>query len=383
MEPITPDGGSDIDGYNEELRSLGKLTWLAAPWLFAECYIYRLVHTFFSLSTPFWQAHDVFFAEKRESLVASHVGVFELVKRFAAILQSFEESNGHIVDGENSKALFDEIIQIALWGNATDLTLLKSLSADEVQSRQGKTARDASRANIVVNDTEDVWKLLSAQKAGLSPSTGVIHIVLDNAGFELLADLVMASYLLENKFASKIVLHGKAMPWFVSDVNARDLESLVDSFANATNFAGADPIEKQEIKNAGAYWKGLLEHDKIAFHANSFWTTQHSFGRMAVLEPALFDELAQGDLVIFKGDLNYRKLTYDGLWPKTTPFSLALGPLAKPRNGKAIRTMVLRTCKADVCVGLRPDQVEKLEDGWTRYGHYGVVSYWDGKGARN
>ena len=31
LEPIPADGGSDVDGYNDELRSLGRLTWLAAP----------------------------------------------------------------------------------------------------------------------------------------------------------------------------------------------------------------------------------------------------------------------------------------------------------------------------------------------------------------
>ena len=55
LEAIPPDGGSDVDSYNDELRSLGHLTWLASPWLFAECYLYRLVYTFFSMSTPFWQ----------------------------------------------------------------------------------------------------------------------------------------------------------------------------------------------------------------------------------------------------------------------------------------------------------------------------------------
>jgi damage-control phosphatase, subfamily III len=61
LEPIAPDGRADIDNYNKELRSWGQLTWLAAPWLFSECYIYRLAYTFFSESTPFWQSHEIFF----------------------------------------------------------------------------------------------------------------------------------------------------------------------------------------------------------------------------------------------------------------------------------------------------------------------------------
>ncbi len=131
------------------------------------------------------------------------------------------------------------MVQIALWGNATDLTLLSPLSVDEVQSRQGKKVRDASREHIVVNDTNNVWALLSSLENGKCSSAGIIHVVLDNSGFELLADLVVASYFLEKKFANMIVLHGKVMSWSVSDVNARDLEWLVDSFAKGAYYSEA------------------------------------------------------------------------------------------------------------------------------------------------
>ena len=273
------------------------------------------------------------------------------------------------------------MVQIALWSNATDLTLLDSLSVNEVQSRQGKKARDASREHIVVDDTDEVWALLSALKNGKCPSTGVVRIVLDNSGFELLADLVVASYLLEKEFADMVVLHGKAMPWFVSDVNARDLEWLVSSFAKGTYYPDAASPDKAVIQKIGTYWRDLLSSKRIEFRSHPFWTTQHSFGRLPKLQPQLFAELAGADLVIFKGDLNYRKLTYDGYWPKVTPSSKAMGPFAEMHRGKGLRTLVLRTWKADVCVRLRAEQEEKLEEGWTKYGKYGVMSYWDAKRA--
>ena len=100
-----------------------------------------------------------------------------------------------------------------------------------------------------------------------------------------------------------------------------------------------------------------------------------------MLQPEHLAELAGADLVIYKGNSNDRKLTNDGYWPKTTPFSMAMGLLAKMHGGKRVRTLVLRTCKADVFVGLRAEQEEKLEEGWTRYGKYGVISYWDAKRA--
>lgn len=375
LEPIPRDGRPDIDAYNEEFKTLKDLKWLAAPWLYTECYMYRLIHTYFTLSTPFWHSFDMFATSKRSSLVGSKKGTIELVKRFRGVLQAVAENQG--VDEETQKAIFEEMIQISLWGNATDLALLTSLSVEELNSRQGKAVRDSNKENIVVNDTEQVWGLLSELRSlGFSRD---IHIVLDNAGFELLTDLVFAGYLIESGYAKKIVLHGKRMPWFVSDVNLEDLKYLIEGFVNGTIYDDIDSADKEELQEAGKYWQGLIRSGKMEFRAELFWTTQHPFGRLPIVEPALFEDLADADLVVYKGDLNYRKLTYDGMWPHPTPFSEALGPLAKKHDGRGVRSLVLRTAKADVCVGLKPGQDTKFEEGWTRYGKYAMVSYWDAK----
>ncbi len=75
------------------------------------------------------------------------------------------------------------------------------------------------------------------------------------------------------------------------------------------------------------------------------------------------------------------------MWDPTTPFPTALGPLG---SDSGIRTLALRTCKADVVVGL-PDGVDeklKAEDGttdengprkWAWSGKWAVVQFCDGK----
>ena len=375
LEPIPQDGRPDIESYNKEFNTLKDRKWLAAPWLYTECYMYRLIHTYFTLSTHFWHSFDVFATSKRSSLVGSKKGTIELVKRFRGVLRAIAEKQS--VDEETEKAIFEEMIQISLWGNATDLSLLTSLSVEELNSLQGKSVRESNKKNILVDDTEQVWSLLSKlRSSGYSKD---IHIVLDNAGFELLADLVFAGYLIDSGYAAKIVFHGKRMPWFVSDVMPEDLNYLIEGFANGRIYNDIDATDKNELQEAGKYWKGLIHSDKLEFRAELFWTTQHPFGRLPIVEPGLFEDLADAALVIYKGDLNYRKLTYDGLWPHSTPFSEALGPLAQRHNSQGVRTLVLRTAKADVCVGLQPGQDKALEDGWTRHGKYAMVSYWDAK----
>ena len=377
LHPLPEIGDPDIPLYNRELATLKDPTWQAAPWLYAECYLYRLIHVEFKSSSSFWQSFDMFATDKWKALVGSEKGAVELVKRFRAMLKAIKEKK-EISDEAAERAIFEEMIQISLWGNATDLSLLTSLSVEELQSRQGKAARDKSKANVLVDDTQAVWELLSRYKKKRDPWP--IDIVLDSAGFELLADLVLASYLLESGYASSIVLHGKAMPWFVSDVMAGDLTVLVDGFANGSIYTDLDPSDQAELIEAGKYWQGLLKSKRLDFETHWFWTSANPYGRMAAVNNRLYEVLSAGSLVIYKGDLNYRKLTYDGMWPKTTSFQEAIGPFARPQIAKipGLRTLALRTCKADVAIGLKSGVEETLPDDWTRTGKYALISYNDG-----
>jgi hypothetical protein len=76
-------------------------------------------------------------------------------------------------------------------------------------------------------------------------------------------------------------------------------------------------------------------------------------------------QLAGSDLVLFKGDLNHRKLTYDCHAPPTTPFEVAIGPLASEAGTPPVCS--LRTIKSDVVVGIKGEDAQRLdqeEEGW-------------------
>src|SRR5947207_11847861 len=68
------------------------------------------------------------------------------------------------------------MIEISLWGNATDLSLLATLKFEDLERLQGKRAILEQQKNIVVNDMEKVFDYFDTLKGAK------IDIVLDNAG---------------------------------------------------------------------------------------------------------------------------------------------------------------------------------------------------------
>ena len=96
--------------------------------------------------------------------------------------------------------------------------------------------------------------------------------------------------------------------------------------------------------------------------------------------PDLFQYLSESNLVIFKGDLNHRKLTYDCHAPLDTPFNVAIGPLASEPGAPPVAS--LRTIKSDVVVGIPAGVGEKLDEdepGWKISGKYAVVLLSEGR----
>ncbi|OQV03960.1 hypothetical protein CLAIMM_08923 [Cladophialophora immunda] len=396
----------------------GGPTWHNVEWLFAECYLYRRVATLFSTAqTRFWRDYDPFYRQKMETFKSSRPAVLELAAEYRAIMARIQSSKAHapvaagvtdarqIEDAE--RLLFVEMAEICLWGNATDLSLLTSLTYEDIQKLQGSGARKEAEKNVLVNDLGRAFQVLhAAHRAGTGRRR--VDIVLDNAGFELFVDLVLAGYLLATGLATEVVLHPKDIPWFVSDVVPKDFQALLQAMADPKAFyekknnpddddnAGKTsspppaPLSDEEAANIQFlfdHWSHLHSEGKLILRPNRFWTHAGSFWRMPHVAPGLVEDLKESELVIFKGDLNYRKLTGDAAWPATTPFTEAIGPLG-PSSG--IRVLALRTCKADVVVGLpegKDEETRGMEGGggdsgarmWAWSGKWAVVQFSDGK----
>lgn len=211
-----------------------------------------------------------------------------------------------------------------------------------------------------MDDTSTVWEHLNSIE---QQSDRQIDIVLDNAGFELITDLCLADFLLQHQIASHIKFHGKRMPWFVSDVTEQDFGWILDCLVNHTN---------SQVAELGSRWQQNLQQGLWSYTTHDFWTLPHDFALMKTTNPELYEELKQADLIIFKGDLNFRKLTGDLLWPHTTEFQTAL------RGFHPAPLLALRTLKCDLAVGLAAgisEDAAKQDKDWMINGSRGVIEF--------
>jgi hypothetical protein len=395
--PMPADGEALVDEYNAELARLeerGQNTWFTAPWLYAECYLYRLLRSLFATSEH-WKLFDPFFAQKLYTYKGSGTAVHRMnnlpsppvigwliVKRhFAvglAVTLAELESEKHIIanDPEKLKVLFHEMAQMCLWGNATDLSLLTNMTPEDIENLQtiGRDAQDARKEFILKDDQNAAWEHITTLKDAR------IDFVLDNAGFELFTDLIFADFLVSHTpFVSKVVFHPKSIPWFVSDVTPPDFAALLDVTSLPLGPAS------EQLERAVARWNAYLADGTFALSVPrdaaigaqdeivNFWTSPWPYWDIRLRAPKVWDALCGSGLVIFKGDLNYRKLTGDVRWPVDTPFETAVGPLAG-----AFPLLSLRTSKADVVVGIPRSVAEALDardEKWRTNGRYALVSF--------
>ena len=141
----------------------------------------------------------------------------------------------------------------------------------------------------------------------------------------------------------------------------------------------------ETLRTMGRRWKQYEKEGKWKYQQHPFWCSGYTFVSCSVASildltfqwdlpseaPDLFNELAEADLVFFKGDLNFRKLSFDCHLPHTTPFATAIGPMASTENAPAICS--LRTIKSDVVAGIPEGVGERLDEeepGWKISGKY-------------
>lgn len=293
-------------------------SWLDVPWYWAEAYFYRRVLEAIGYFQPGpWQGYDPFAAKKGQEWQP------EAAPRAVEALLSDLPTD--------PAPRFRRLLLASLWGNRADLSY--AVAADLAQ---GSAADEA--AYLLVDDTAPVWRYLttrcSQRGAGLS-----IAVIADNAGTELAMDLALVDWLLQVGLATQLDLHLKPQPFYVSDAMARDVAAGLTALAG-----GGDEARRLSQRLWAHIDAGRLRLTTHWFYASPwFYAEAPDDWRQAV---------AGYDLVIVKGDANYRRLVGDRHWPVTTPFADVVAYFPAP-------VVALRTFKAELAVGLQPGQAEQ------------------------
>lgn len=330
-----------------------ELTFFKGPWLFVECYLYRFIYNAFLCTEKLYEM-DYFEDTKRQNFLDHLVHIEES----AAFINKITAKNAPVHDlfGINT------ILKMSLWGNRADMSLS---GGDSTTMQVSCVTASATLESFVLID--DVIMLISKVLEPLQKNTNTqpirrIDIVLDNAGVELTSDLILAEFFISRGFADVVVLHGKAFPWFVSDVTEKDLHWTIDSLKKAG----------PESEKLGEQLKERISKKQIIYECDLFWTSPHPYYIMEKMAPELYQEFCTSSLLIFKGDLNYRKLTGDRDWDLDTSFETAC------RGFAPCPFFALRTLKAETVAGLTPkiirDLLEKFDESnsWMTSGEYAV-----------
>ena len=306
-------------------------TWFSAPWWLTENYFYKRM---LELTDPATDCADPFAQQKADSLEGS-AGAFEAA----------------LGAGLSDATELAPLVAASLWGNLADLSL--SVGAKLVAppaASSGSAQQDAGASSMMLADDTAALCEKLATCAGKE-----VLIILDNCGLEIVSDLLLVDGLLRLVNPSKVTLHAKDRPVFVSDVTVPDVEPTLSWLSDH----GGDAL--------AARLRSALGDGRLVVSAPSFYTTALPFWQAP---PALREEFAAAAVVITKGDANYRRLLGDLHWPHDTGFAGLM-------DYWPTSIAALRTCKSGVLVGVEPE-VEAAAaaahpDKWLVAGLYGVV----------
>jgi Damage-control phosphatase ARMT1-like domain len=328
IEPLT-DQAPDAAIWNGRAAEYMGASWYDVPFLWAENYFYRkLLAAVGYLEPGPWQGLDPFEPVKDAEL------------RGPIVDQELEALDALPALSPDDRR--DALLLASLWGNRADLGFLLSSGPRTVDdpgpagSGQGAgSRRESSSDRLVADDRAVFWQLLDADRPG------PVIVVADNAGRELLPDLVLIDHLLAGGRAADVVLHVKPRPYFVSDATVADVLAALRRLT-------AGPAEAAAV---GRRLWAAIENDVLTIRADPF-----SVGPFSYLElpDELRAEFAAAKLTIMKGDLNYRRLVDDRHWPATDSFADRTEHFPSP-------VAALRTLKSEVVVGLRASTLAALD----------------------
>ena len=314
-----PDGDDWAAAYAERAGD----TWHNTEWWFAEIYFYRLLME----AVRWWETRlDPFMPKKKEELASPQLW---------AMLNTTLELRGLPPEQRLPAAILQ-----ALWGNRIDLSFAPARAH----------GHDWTDDDLLRADHEAAAEHILRQR-------GTVHIVHDNTGTELAADLALVDAMLDARVES-IILHLKMHPTFVSDATLKDMLDMVDVMRGGGHGAS--------VQGLGERLHAAWLDGRVRYAPDLFWNSSHFLDD---LPPRLEQVFAGATLVVIKGDANYRRAVGDIIWSYDTPVAQALGGFRLP-------TLLLRTLKSDTLAGMPRAIGERLDiadAAWRVNGRRGII----------
>ena len=300
---------------NKEI-TLNNYTWDNAPFLFVENYLY---HKLCEITDYENNRIDFFAYKKNKDVIDKMSQMNSAIAEFDRILKiPFEKS-------------LSAVTLLNLKGNMADLSHLSSLKNNGIK--------------LLIDHSDKLSDKFAHAKC--------IDIILDNSGEELFYDLLLTFWILKKTTVETVRLHFKTIPYFVSDATLSDYGFLMEQLA-----------KNNDNKDFIQFIQHKVETGNIILCANNSWSDGYCFNQ---LPDKLLNSLNQSDLLIFKGDLNYRKLVEDRNWEYTTKTTDLITYFETD-------ILIIRVLKSEVAVGLQEKNIPSRENKeWTYNAEYGVI----------
>ncbi|MDO5774284.1 MAG: ARMT1-like domain-containing protein [Spirochaetales bacterium] len=321
---------SNIPGVDELKKSISsykdytiKDFFEKAPFFLVEFYFYHLLlslRNYDNLKFDFFAAKkDADWKDRAEDFSSKLSVLFDDFEKFNKRKFSKKEKQEF---NERKNEHIKSILYYSLTSNTGDLSQLHEIRSESVK--------------CLCNETEICQNYLDVTKP-----YSRFDIICDNSGAELFSDIYLAVFFLVYGLAKKVVFHLKPCPFFVSDATIDDFSKLVAALTkNGKNTELLDFISKKKIE---------------VFSPNDFWVEPYYFDKMP---NGLKNHFDKSNLVIIKGDLNYRRLVGDfNKYANETKSSINFETLEerclfKNKSNKNIPLVAPRVLKSDVFVGI-------------------------------
>lgn len=172
---------------------------------------------------------------------------------------------------------------------------------------------------------------LSLDRLQTITATGTLCVVADNAGEEILNDLVLSAKFIEHG-GDRVKIFIKNVPIFVSDFAKSDVSGIVEDMSEYGN--------ENEIINSILKF---VDSGDLEFLTDDYWSSPEFFDK---IPGKYISDEAQW---IYKGDLNYRRLIGDYCGDIYGAFE---GLPVRP----AVSAMAMRSIKSYCLAGLMRDE---------------------------